>query len=203
MVAVPEEVEDDDDDVEAQYFADRIFGEFWERETTDLLALDAGSLQQPVLKVSMSTTNADSATRSPSMDSASLPLTSDPASPLLPPSQPASTITATPPPFSLLDEEHHDNLCWGLSLKHLASCCSDAVPCTVGFVAGKGHLKNKFCAACRASGISVPLSHMGALTPELEMLLVNDKTPGLWTRILLVGHAPLNFRVIKIGRAHV
>ena len=43
-----------------------------------------------------------------------------------------------------------EDQCWGAALGYRAGG-----NCTPGFVRGQGHLKNKFCEACRLSGVFV------------------------------------------------
>ncbi|KAL1526452.1 hypothetical protein AB1Y20_015163 [Prymnesium parvum] len=64
--------------------------------------------------------------------------------------------------------------CWGAQLK------GDTHGCTPGFVAGRGHLKNKFCPRC-SLGIDVPAYRVCAWTPELKLQLANDHREGFWS----------------------
>ena len=71
-------------------------------------------------------------------------------------------------------------LCWGGELKSLGTMRQ--TPCVPGFQPGKGHLKNKFCRACREFGISLPSAQVCALTPSLTAAFSNGTGGGLWSR---------------------
>lgn len=66
--------------------------------------------------------------------------------------------------------------CWGGELR------GSHARCTPGFVQGKAHFKNKFCAACKSEGIDVPASRVRALTPHLrdQPGLGNNLRAGFW-----------------------
>ena len=67
--------------------------------------------------------------------------------------------------------------CWGAAIK-----AGDGTKCTAGFVSGKAHFKNKFCAACRDC-VDVPAWRTRALTEELKAHCVsNSLSAGFWKR---------------------
>jgi len=65
--------------------------------------------------------------------------------------------------------------CWGAELM------GTAVHCTPGFVSGKAHFKNKFCARCR-EGIEVPVRRIRALTADQKRQVHNSLQTGFWKR---------------------
>ena len=65
--------------------------------------------------------------------------------------------------------------CWGAELLGSASHC---IP---GFVSGKAHFKNKFCARCR-EGVEVPVSRVRALSEEQRQQVFNSLQSGFWKR---------------------
>ena len=65
--------------------------------------------------------------------------------------------------------------CWGALTKgHTRGC-------EAGFVIGKAHFKNKFCARCRER-IDMPLHSIRALTPGLREAYTNPLSEGFWKR---------------------
>ena len=65
--------------------------------------------------------------------------------------------------------------CWGAELM------GTAVHCTLGFVSGKAHFKNKFCARCR-QGINVPVRRIRALTADQQRQVTKRLQTGFWKR---------------------
>lgn len=72
------------------------------------------------------------------------------------------------------EPEEGGNPCWGGVLKD--DC---AKGCQHGFVSGKAHFKNKFCATCR-QGIKIASNRVRALTPELRPHFNNSLRGGFW-----------------------
>ena len=64
--------------------------------------------------------------------------------------------------------------CWGGKARGTTDQCSP------GFVVGKGHLKNKFCSACRERGIKIPAERLQIALPSCE--LQNSVATGFWSK---------------------
>jgi len=72
-----------------------------------------------------------------------------------------------------------DVKCWGRSLQRLAG--QEESVCDTSFFPRSSHMKNKFCNRC-LEGQPVPITHIRALTPEIEPLFSkNATTTGFWT----------------------
>ena len=78
--------------------------------------------------------------------------------------------------------------CWGPLL-------GETAPCSFDFQRPQnpGHFKNKFCPACRAGGILLPVSRVRALPAEQVAVLKNGKGEGVWSSDLALG--PARFRL--------
>jgi hypothetical protein len=67
--------------------------------------------------------------------------------------------------------------CWGGMMKSLAGdVVLNQPPCEPGFVPGRKHLKNRFCARCR-EGFSVPAICVRAATPALAQEVSKPHSP--------------------------
>ena len=99
----------------------------------------------------------------------------------------SQTIQSIPNPMMPTNLSRERESCWVSNLKE------DISRCTPGFRAGQGHLKNKFCPACRLNGISIPAEGIRVLTPELEKVYRNARNFGFWS----VGPKEVHFRVIN------
>ena len=87
----------------------------------------------------------------------------------------ASAVISPPLPQQQpdADDEGEGSTCWGGLLKDDTSACSP------GFVTGKAHFKNKFCANCR-KGIAVPTSRVRAMATEMRHVYQNSLRAGFW-----------------------
>ena len=83
---------------------------------------------------------------------------------------------AAPAGCAVRKQLHRDynRTCWGGQLR------GDLDACSPDFSCGKRHFKNKFCPACRRSGLTVPATHVRALTPLLQEELGNRPAEGFW-----------------------
>ena len=88
-----------------------------------------------------------------------------------------AVATAAPPLPTVVSEPGAigPTTCWGALTK------GTTVGCEEGFVIGKAHFKNKFCARCRQR-IDLSLTCVRALTPELREAFANPLSEGFWKR---------------------
>ena len=94
-----------------------------------------------------------------------------------------------------LDVLSSDHQCWGAALatSHAELGCRANGQCTAGFLKGKHHFKNKFCANCRAHGVFVRADRVRVLTDGFDG--GNKQGAGIWTA--LPEHPNIGFRVIN------
>ena len=107
------------------------------------------------------------------------------------PDEPLSALSSfeSQVPWGPTTAAHHQ--CWGSALS------GDGSRCSPGFVAGRGHFKNHFCASCRTFGFSLPTARLRALnsTQHAEFDNAGGKTP--WSDGPDKGAETYRFRLIN------
>jgi len=88
--------------------------------------------------------------------------------------------------------------CWGHELKVLQGHPGSHPLCEPCISPRSTHLKNKFCTRCQQEGLLVPVTHIRALTPELEkMFNGNSTTAGFWAWGLDMSDILMRYRLIN------
>ena len=84
--------------------------------------------------------------------------------------------------------------CWGakLATARMDLGCQANGACTLGFLRGKNHFKNKFCDDCRQHGVFVRVDRVRVLADDFEH---NSQGAGMWTA--MASNPVVGFRVIN------